>query len=72
MANELNFIDKEEAEKIIEPEKELVHTLVCKPAKKGQDYHFHIPRKLIRHMIIDPNVMYELRIYKIKNDKKES
>lgn len=44
-------------------DKILITTLIRKPAKQGDDYHFSIPRDDINLGIIDPNQHYELEIY---------
>ena len=36
-----------------------------KPTKKGEYYYINIPIQLIRSEIINPNVEYEIRIFKI-------
>ena len=37
-----------------------------KATKKGKYYYFNIPIQFIKSEIIDPNIKYEIRIYKIK------
>lgn len=39
------------------------------PAKRGKQYHFEIPKKLIDKGVIDPDTFYEIRVYIFDLDK---
>lgn len=48
--------------------KEFITVFNRKPAKMGEEYFFKIPRSSIRNGVIDPERLYELRIF-IFDDK---
>lgn len=45
--------------------------IILKPASHGDYYIFHIPNKLIKNNLIDPNKTYCVTLEPINEDKKE-
>ena len=50
--------------------KEFIVKFEKKSTKKGGNYYFNIPIQLIRSDIVDPEIKYEIQIFKIINKKK--
>jgi len=51
--------------------KEFITVFNRKPSKAGEEYFFKIPRSLIRDGVIEPDQLYELRIFDNKKPKKK-
>ena len=51
--------------------KEFIVKFEKKSTKKGRNYYFNIPIQLIRSEIIDPEVKYEIKVFKKEKEQKK-
>ena len=47
-------------------------TFICRPAKHGNYYIFHIPNKLIKNDLIKPGTTYKISLESIKKNLQET